>query len=78
MKVIDSYIKKIQYVIAWINNSNPLIREFKQYCKAEGLKPRKFGLYMLIRWNSTYMMLKSTLEYKNAITIFYKFKIDYL
>ena len=39
MKVIDSYISKIRSTIAWINNSNPCIHEFKQYYKVEGLKP---------------------------------------
>ena len=64
MKVIDSYICKIQYAIASINNSNPRIQEFKKYCKAKGLKPRKSWLDIPIWWNSTYMMLKSTLDYK--------------
>ena len=76
MKAIDSYISKIRTALAWINHSNHRIREFKQYCKAESLKPRKFGLDMPIRWNSTYLMLKNTIEYKNVISIFYNLKMS--
>ena len=77
MKRIDQYIDKVRSAIAWINGSNSRIREFKQYCKAEGLKPRKFGLDMPVRWNSTYLMLKNTIAYKNAITVFYNLKMGY-
>ena len=33
---------------------------------------------MPIRWNSTYMILKSTLDYKNVITVFYTLKIGFV
>ena len=33
---------------------------------------------MPIRWNSTYMTLQSTLNYKNAITVSYNLKIGYV
>ena len=75
MKVIDHYINKIRSAIAWINHSNLSIVKFKKYCKAKCLKDRKFGLDMTIRWNSTYLMLKTTIEYKNVITVFYNSKI---
>ena len=39
MKMIDSYINKIRYAIAWMNYSKQCVREFKHYCKVEGLKP---------------------------------------
>ena len=31
---------------------------FKNHCNAMGVRPRKFGLDMDVRWNSTYLMLK--------------------
>ena len=71
MRVVSYTIDNIRNVTSWIHNSNPRIAEFKRYCKAEGMKPRKFGLDMSVWWNSTYMMLKSTLLYKNIITIFF-------
>jgi hypothetical protein len=34
------------------------------------MRPRKFGLDMKIRWNSTYHMLKSLEGYEQLITVF--------
>ena len=44
------------------------LAEFKRYCKAEGMKPQKFGLDMPVRWNSTYLMLKNAIGHKDVIT----------
>ncbi|WVZ89002.1 hypothetical protein U9M48_035466, partial [Paspalum notatum var. saurae] len=35
-----------------------------------GVRPRKFGLNMDVRWNSTYLMLKHLLPYKETFDIF--------
>ena len=74
MKLVSSNIENIRNALLWIHNSNPRIAEFKRYCKAEGLKPRKFGTDMPVRWNSTYLMLKNAIEYKNVISMFYNTK----
>ena len=42
---------------------------FKNYCIAQGLRPRKFGLDMDVRWNSTYLMLKHLLPYKEVFHV---------
>jgi len=34
------------------------------------MRPRKFGLDMKVRWNSTYLMLKSLEGYEELITVF--------
>jgi hypothetical protein len=51
-------------------SSNQRIALFKNYCKAQGLRPRKFGLDMDVRWNSTYLMLKHLLPYKEVFHVF--------
>jgi hypothetical protein len=43
---------------------------FKEYCIAKGVRPRKFGLDMDIRWNSTYLMFKHFIPYKNIFSVF--------
>jgi hypothetical protein len=35
-----------------------------------GVRPRKFGLDMDARWNSTYLMLKHLVPYKSAFYVF--------
>jgi hypothetical protein len=40
------------------------------FCIAHGLRPRKFGLDMDVRWNSTHLMLKHLVPYKNTFSVF--------
>jgi hypothetical protein len=47
-----------------------MVTKFAEYCKANSMKPRKFGLDMKIRWNSTYLMLKKLEGYEKIITVF--------
>ncbi|XP_066333840.1 zinc finger BED domain-containing protein RICESLEEPER 2-like [Miscanthus floridulus] len=42
----------------------------KEYCNAKGVRPRKFDLDMDVRWNSTYLMLKHLVPYKNVFSMF--------
>ena len=71
MKLVNDNISNIRNALLYINNTNSRITEFKRYCEAGGLKPRKFGTDMPIRWNSTYLMLKDAIGYKNVISMFY-------
>jgi hypothetical protein len=43
---------------------------FAEYSKAKAVRPRKFGLDMDVRWNSTYLMLKHLLPYKEVFSVF--------
>ncbi|XP_066313607.1 zinc finger BED domain-containing protein DAYSLEEPER-like [Miscanthus floridulus] len=56
--------------INFLNSSNHRIAMFKNYCNAQGVRPRKFGLDMDVRWNATYLMLKHLLPYKEVFSVF--------
>ena len=63
--IVKSGLKRLKHVtedfrtaINFLNSSNQRIALFKQYCNAKGVRPRKYGLDMYVRWNSTYLMLK--------------------
>ncbi|XP_066316658.1 zinc finger BED domain-containing protein RICESLEEPER 2-like [Miscanthus floridulus] len=56
--------------IKFLNSSNHRIVMFKNYCNAQGVRPRKFGLDMDVRWNDTYLMLKHLLPYKEVFSVF--------
>jgi hypothetical protein len=58
--VIDAF----RTAISFMNSSNQRIAAYKSYCMASGIRPRKFGLDMDVRWNSTYLMLKHLLPHK--------------
>jgi hypothetical protein len=52
--------------INFLNSSNHKITMFKNYCNGQGVRPRKFGLDVDVRWNATYLMLKHLLPYKDV------------
>ncbi|XP_066311030.1 zinc finger BED domain-containing protein RICESLEEPER 2-like [Miscanthus floridulus] len=70
MKRLKPYTEDFRTAISFLNSSNQRIALFKNYYTAQGLRPRKFGLDMDVRWNSTYLMLKHLLPYKEVFHVF--------
>jgi hypothetical protein len=68
--VINKYLDNIRAAIRFMTSTPQMICKFAEYCKAQGEKPKKFGLDMKIRWNSTYLMLKKLEGYEDLITVF--------
>ena len=68
-KRVKTYLEDFRTAINFLNSSNQRIALFKNYCNAQGLRPRKFGLDMDVRWNSTYLMLKHLLLYKEVFNV---------
>jgi hypothetical protein len=64
------YTEDFRTAINFLNSSNHRIAMFKNYYNAQGVRPRKFGLYMEVRWNATYLMLKHLLPYKDVFSMF--------
>jgi hypothetical protein len=63
LKQLKSYIEAFRTAISFLNSSNQCIAAYKSYCVAMKVRPRKFGLDMGVRWNSTYLMLKHLAHY---------------
>jgi hypothetical protein len=53
LKRLKMYLKDFRTTISFLNSSNQRIASFKSFCLAVGVCPRKFGLDMDVRWNST-------------------------
>jgi hypothetical protein len=70
LDVIKHYLDDIRSAISLLNSSNQRIANFKRNCVAVEIRPRKFGLDMDVRWNSTYLMLKHFLPYKHNFFVF--------
>ena len=77
LKRLKPYIEIFRTAISYLNASNKRIAEFKDYCLLKGVRPRKFGLDMDVRWNSTYLMLKHLIPYKNVFSVFINGNIGY-
>jgi hypothetical protein len=58
LKRLNPYLDSFRTAIVFLNASNQRIPAFKGYCVAMNVCPRKFGIDMVVRWNSTYLMLK--------------------
>ena len=70
LKRVKPYTEDFRTAINFLNSSNQRIALFKNFCTARGIRPRKFGLDMDVRWNSTYLMLKHLLPYKEVFSVF--------
>jgi hypothetical protein len=66
LKHIKDQLEDFRRAISWLNYSNQCIASFKSVCIAHGVRPHKFGLDMDARWNSTYLLLKHLVPYKNT------------
>jgi hypothetical protein len=64
MKRLKPFLEDFRTAINFLNASNSRIATFKEYCKARGVRPKKFGFDMDVRWNSTYLMLKHLVHTK--------------
>lgn len=53
LKRLKPYLDAFRTAISFLNSSNQRIAAYKSYCIATGARPRKFGLDMEVRWNST-------------------------
>jgi len=62
LKRFKPYLEDLRTAITFLNSSNHRIALFKNLCIAKGIKPRKFGVDMDVRWNSTYLMLQHLCE----------------
>ncbi|CAN6271926.1 unnamed protein product [Urochloa humidicola] len=72
LKRFNPYLENFRTAINFLNSSNQRIALFKNYCAARGIRPRKFGLDMDVRWNSTYLMLKHLLPYKEVFSVWFE------
>jgi hypothetical protein len=64
LKRIKSYLEAFRTAVSYLNSSNQRIVEFHNFCIVKGVQPRKFGLDMDVRWNSTYLVLKHLIPYR--------------
>ena len=70
MSQVSKHLSSIRSAIRFLSTSPLAYSKFKEYCKVRGKKPRKFGLDMKVRWNSTYHMLKQVKGYEKIFTNF--------
>jgi hypothetical protein len=70
LKRLNPYLDSFRTAIVFLNASNQRIAAFKGYCVAVNVRPRKFGIDMVVRWNSTYLMLKHLVPYKKTSGVF--------
>jgi hypothetical protein len=70
LKCLKLYLEDSRTTISFLNSSNQCIASFKSFCLATGVHPHKFGVYMDVKWNSTYLMLKHLLPYNDTFSMF--------
>jgi hypothetical protein len=74
---IRTYLDDFRTAITFLNASNQRIAAYKSYCMSMAIRPRKFGVDIDVRWNSTYLMLKHLLPHKSAFSVFYQNSVSF-
>jgi hypothetical protein len=70
--VIEDKITTIRNACLYVKSSRAREQEFIRYLRQAGNESyKKFSINVPTRWNSTYVMLRSALEHKDALTIYY-------
>ena len=70
LEIFKPMLQDFRTAISFINASNQRIALYKNFCIAKGIRPRKFGLDMDVRWNATYLMLKHLLPHRVIFSVF--------
>jgi hypothetical protein len=70
LKRLQPYLDSFRTAIVFLNASIQRIAAFKCYSVAMNVHPSKFGIDMVVRWNSTYLMLKHLVPYKKTFGVF--------
>jgi hypothetical protein len=70
LKHLKIYLEDFRIVISFLNSSNQCIASFKSFYLAARVRPSKFVLDMDVKWNSTYLILKHLLPYKDIFSMF--------
>jgi hypothetical protein len=69
LKHLQPYLEVFRTAITFLNSSNQRIASYKQYCMSVGVRPRKFGVDMDVRWNSTFLMLRHLVPYHSTFSV---------
>jgi hypothetical protein len=72
LKRLQPYLEDFRTAITFLNSSNQRIASYKQYCLSVGVRPRKFGVDMDVRWNSTFLMRKHLVPYQTTFSVWIK------
>lgn len=67
---LTNLVAPIRYVLKTLWNSASLRREWKAFCRANRVRPRKFPKDVCTRWNSTYKMIYESYEYRELLCSF--------
>ena len=70
LKRLKHYLDDFRIAINFLNSSNQRIAAYKSYCLSMGINPRKFGVDIDVRWNSTFLMLKHLIPHKSTFSVF--------
>jgi hypothetical protein len=70
LDVFRPMLSGFRTAILFLNSSDQHTDAYKLYCIVVNARPRKFGLDMDVRWNTTYLTLKDLLPHNNSFSAF--------
>ncbi|KZV18495.1 hypothetical protein F511_25341, partial [Dorcoceras hygrometricum] len=68
---LETYIKPIRTAIHYLWTHLQVMKQWGRFCRANGMRAKRFARDVPTRWNSTYKLLLSTFEYKELLYGFF-------
>lgn len=70
LTILKPYLGDFRKAINFLNSSNQRIGAYKSYCLSMGVTPRKFGVDIEVRCNSTFLMLKHLVPHRSTFCLY--------
>ena len=71
LKDVNEFVKKVRECVRYVRNSPARLRKFKEFAELVGIQSKAcLCLDVPIRWNSTYLMLKTACVFEKAFDKF--------
>ncbi|KAI3474587.1 hypothetical protein Pfo_029589, partial [Paulownia fortunei] len=71
LKVLDNQLKPIRQAFSYLWTHPHINKQWFRFCKANGVRPKKFPRDVPTRWNSTYRLLEESIDYKDLLCQFF-------
>ncbi|KZV31018.1 hypothetical protein F511_18122 [Dorcoceras hygrometricum] len=71
LRSLETYIKPIRTAIHYLWTHPQVMKQWGRFCKANGMRAKRFARDVPTRWNSTYKLLLSIFQYKELLCGFF-------
>ncbi|CAA0814090.1 Unknown protein [Striga hermonthica] len=68
---VELQLRPIRQAIGYLWSNPRVMKHWGKFCKANSMEPEKFSREVPTRWDSTFLLLQKSLEYKELLSAFF-------